>query len=95
MPTGEYSGLVLLVPATRDGWETVTEPVPCLVGEYFHQRAPYEPYYHVDSPYLEIHYPSLATEFGSERITNFKVHVPQSTAQRIIHVAAPVRIPLD
>ena len=74
MPTGEYSGLVLPVPAgrrpaglpaTRDGWETVTEPVPCLVGEYFHQRAPYEPYYHVDSPYLEIHYPSLATEFGT------------------------------
>ena len=61
---GEHSGAVLLVPPTREGWESVQEPVPCIVGGYFRQSSPYVSYYHVDSPYLGVHYPELATQFG-------------------------------
>ena len=64
---GQHSGRVLLVQNTREGWESITEAdgIPCLIGKYVHQDGgEYLPYYEVDSPYLEFHYPMLAEKLG-------------------------------
>ena len=60
---GEHVGRVLLVPPSRDGWDAITAPVPC-IATAFHTQAHGDPYYDVDSPYLKEMSPELAIKLG-------------------------------
>ena len=65
--TGTFSGRVLLVPTTRDGWEAAADEythIPCLIGARHEQEAPYKTYYDVDSPFLCDKFPAIASRLG-------------------------------
>ena len=59
--TMPLTGLTVLVPGTRDGWEEVGDSfIPVLVGNCIENKTHSLRYYHAESPFLRHRYPHLA-----------------------------------